>query len=1066
MRGDAIDVGVCKGALQIRSSARKTRTSRPVLLAAVCAIGIAGGGRAEGAGVGKASLNGILHWNNGESVGGSLRGATDQVVTWDTEYFKEPLVLRHPFLRSLEFGESPRRSGATWRVRLRNGDVVCGEVAGIDGGTISLRSARHGEIQLARDQVVSADRIRGGADHGRRFIYGGPFEAEWGQIGETRNKPTWRGERGGRLLIPYWNRSIHLPVKFPERVELEISLRSSSRPQFTLGLDKDASGRVTVETWDDELVLAQDSTFVPLMTLGREDRTVALRLCWNVKAGTVSVFDLAGRLLGRKERAVWQSSLGPDGLVIANHGSDLIVESLRIREWNERAPAPAVRVGQGVELADGRSIRGRIIKADASSLSIQVADRGASETVALAAVDRLVFGGEMSAVAEQEKPPVELWFADGEIVSGRLLGIENGTALVRTPWAAQPVASGWGGLRAVKFGAPADGAGMGGALESYDRIIISKTTFHGRFAPGGDDKLRWLPVGGSKPVEVTVWPHMEIVRAVSGEPAPRQPALFFTRNGEIIAGSMNSMAEMILKVQPSFAGETPLPVAGINAAQFNGREVDPEGFDDGGWRILKGGEKSVVLGDDRVTLNPGGAFGHLSILQGDEVQFRIQPVNGYGTLRVRLFAGDAAASGGDLPLLLMHYGSQVSVGLDRADRQNFGRQDVTRRVPANLPARITLALRQAEVDVIINDVKAWTYPLDSGRTSGSGLIFETAAPNGNTELPMTVSSFRMRTSPGVLWSPPVDPVAKQNALVIPRFRRDVPPQHVLIASNGDLLRGTVQVATATHIRMVSGLETIEVPRDRVAAMVWLKPPPQGDGEKLDAPAAADPWKVDSKAPWFSLRDGSRLRLAVEKMEQDRIIGTCAMFGRCELPLALVAAIHVSPPPPSRAMLNYQNWNLRRAAEPVLPDGGGDKSPLVGTDPGDFTLPLLDGAQFSLSKHKGRVVVLDFWATWCGPCVAALPELMEAMKPFSTDSALLIGVNQAESPAVVKRFLEQRHWSLTTTLDAGQKIGARFGVEGIPHTVVIAPDGRIAHVTTGYQRGGGRKIAEVVRKLMK
>lgn len=1066
MRGEAQDDGAPARVPRPRTKVRNGRFLECVLLVAVAGVGLVSGGHAEDAAAGKLSLNGNLHWNNGETAGGSLRGATDRVVTWDTEYFKEPLVLQHPFLRSIEFGESPRKSAETWRVRLRNGDVVCGEVSGIDDGVISLRSVRHGEIQLIRDSVIAADRIRDGGDHGRRFIYGGPFESEWGQTGETRNKPTWRAERGGRLLIPYWNRSIHLPLKFPERVELEIALRSTSRPQFTLGLDKDAAERVTVETWDDELVLAQDSTFVPLMTLGRDDRTVALRICWSAKTGTVSVFDLDGRLLGRKERAVRQSSLGLDGLVVANHGSDLAVETLRIREWNERAPDPAVQVGQGVELADGRSIRGRITRAEGGTLSIEVADRGRSETVVLAAVDRLVFGGEMSAAADQDKPPVELWFADGAIVSGRLLSIEKGTALVRTSWSAQPVASGWGELRSVKFNAPTEGPGKGEPLESYDRIIISKTTFHGRFAPGGDDKLRWLPVGGSQPVEVTVWPHMEIVRAASGEPRPRQPALFFTRNGEIIAGSMNSMAEMILNVRPSFAGETPLPVAGINAAQFNGREVDPEGFDDGGWRILKGGEKAVVLGDDRVTLNPGGGFGHLSILQGDEVQFRIQPVNGYGTLRVRLFAGDAAASGSDLPLLLMHYGSQVSVGLDRADRQNFGRQDVTRRVPANIPARITLALRQAAVDVIINEVKAWTYPLDPGRASGSGLIFETAAPNGNTELPMTVSSFRMRTSPAVLWSPPVDPVAKQNALVIPRFRRGAPPQHVLIASNGDLLRGTVEVATATHIRIVSGLETIEVPRDRVAAMVWLKPPAQGRGEKLDAPAAADPWKVDSKAPWFSLRDGSRLRLSVERMEKDRIIGTCSMFGRCELPLDLVAAIHVSPPPPSRAMLNYQNWNLRFATEPVLPDGGGDKSPLVGTDPGDFSLPLLDGSQFTLSKHKNRVVVLDFWASWCGPCVAALPELIEAMKPFSADSALLIGVNQAESPAVVKRFLEQRHWSLTTALDAEQKIGARFGVEGIPHTVVIAPDGKIAHVTTGYQRGGGQKIAEVVRKLMK
>lgn len=1021
---------------------------------------------AQDAAAASLSLNGKLLWNNGEMASGSLREATDRELTWDTEYFKEPLVLQHSFLKAIDFGEAPRRPDASWRVRLRDGDILFGEVTGADSQTITLRSVKHGEVQLVRDQVVVIERIRGGTDRGSQFVYGGPFESDWGQIGETQNKPTWKAGRGGRLSIPYWNRSIYLPLKFPQRVEVEIALRSSSRPQFTIGIDKDTTGRVNVETWDDELVLSQDASFVPLRKLTGDDRVVALRLCWDAKSGSVSVFDLSGKLLGRKERAVQESMLGPDGIVITNHGSDLTIDMLRTREWNGSPSAPAVLGGQGVDLADGRSIEGKITHIDGGVLSVVKSEGGETATEPLAQIDRLVFGGTEEDTTAAASEAVEFWFADGEILSGRLLSMAKGSASIQTRWSAQPVVSGWNGLRSMKFIRPESNRTAEPPLESYDRIIISKTTFHGRFTPGGDAKLRWLPVGGSKPVEVTVWPHMEIVRAPTAGPLPRQPALFFTRNGEIIAGTMNHMAEMVVNVRPSFTGETPLPVAGINAVQFSGREVDTEGFDDGGWRIVKGTEKSVVRSEDRVTLNPGGAFGHFSILQGDEVQFRLQPVSGYGTLRVRLFTDDATTADNELAILVMHYGSQISLGLDQKDRRNLGRQDVQRRVAPGAPASIRLALKRAEVDVIINDIKAWTYPFDPDRASGSGLIFETAGPNGNTEMPVTVSAFRMTISPGVLWSPPIDPVAKQNALVIPRFRREAPPQHVLIASNGDLLRGAVETATATHIRIISGIETIDVPRERVAAMVWLKPPSPARGEKLDAPPAADPWKVDSKAPWFSLRDGSRLRLAVEKMDKDRIIGSCSMFGRCELPLDLVSAIHVSPPPPSRAMLNYQHWNLRHAVEPVLPDGGGDKSPLVGTDPGDFTLPALDGSQFILSKQRGKVVVLDFWATWCGPCVAALPELLEAMKPFGGGQAVLVGVNQAESAVAVKRFLQQRNWNLDTVLDADQKVGRRFGVEGIPHTVVIAPDGKIAHVITGYQRGGGQKIAEVVRKLLK
>jgi len=143
------------------------------------------------------------------------------------------------------------------------------------------------------------------------------------------------------------------------------------------------------------------------------------------------------------------------------------------------------------------------------------------------------------------------------------------------------------------------------------------------------------------------------------------------------------------------------------------------------------------------------------------------------------------------------------------------------------------------------------------------------------------------------------------------------------------------------------------------------------------------------------------------------------------------------------------------------------SPLIGKAPPSFELTMLDGSSFDLADHLGKeVIVLDFWATWCGPCLRALPEVMAAVKKFEGQPVRLIGVNQQEPAAKVKSFLKARGWDLPVALDDELAVREKYAVRGIPTTVIIGKDGKVTMVHTGYSPGLEDELTEDIRRALK
>jgi peroxiredoxin/outer membrane lipoprotein-sorting protein len=126
------------------------------------------------------------------------------------------------------------------------------------------------------------------------------------------------------------------------------------------------------------------------------------------------------------------------------------------------------------------------------------------------------------------------------------------------------------------------------------------------------------------------------------------------------------------------------------------------------------------------------------------------------------------------------------------------------------------------------------------------------------------------------------------------------------------------------------------------------------------------------------------------------------------------------------------------------------SPLVGKPAPPFTLKGVKGSTVSLASYKGRVVLLDFWATWCRPCRIEMPRVEALYKEFKAKGLVVFGVNVAEDLATVKGFLAQTPYTMPILLDLKRNASQLYQADAIPTLVVIGKDGKISSYFQGVR----------------
>lgn len=133
---------------------------------------------------------------------------------------------------------------------------------------------------------------------------------------------------------------------------------------------------------------------------------------------------------------------------------------------------------------------------------------------------------------------------------------------------------------------------------------------------------------------------------------------------------------------------------------------------------------------------------------------------------------------------------------------------------------------------------------------------------------------------------------------------------------------------------------------------------------------------------------------------------------------------------------------------------------------DFTLKSQTGTNLKLSELRGQVVLINFWASWCGPCRQEMPALDELYQHYRPLDFTVLGVNVEENSDNAKSLLKDIHVTFPVLFDNKNTVSKLYNIKGMPSTILVDRDGNMRYLHMGYQPGFETEYQNQVRTLIR